>query len=133
MKVGVYSRPDGTGPLVLVAVCLRPSIEAEHVYGELIFQGAIDTDELGPGIDWARLLTCVLDASYTVVDRARAAPILAVMDVQAEPGEAPPRTVAHPADLGHPGGRAGGRPGEPGMGLAAAGLPTAYLPTHKSP
>ena len=128
MKLGVYSRPDGTGPLVLVALCLRPSIEAEHVYGELHFQGAVDTDELSPGIDWAMLLTCVLDASYAVVDRAKAAPILAVMDVQAEPDEAPQGTAV-PPDLGHP----GAHPGRPGMGLAAAGLPTAYLPTHKSP
>ena len=122
MKLGVYSRPDGAGPLILVALCLRPSIEAEHEYGELHFQGAVDTDELAPGIDWAMLLTCVLDASHAVVDRARAAPILAVMDVQAEPGP-----------LGHPGGHAGRRPEDPRIGLAAASLPTAYLPTYKPP
>lgn len=97
MNLGVYSRPDGTGPLVLVALCLRPSIEAEHVYGELCFQGAVDTDELAPGIDWAMLLTCVLDASYAVVDRVRAGPIVAVMDVQAEPGEALAHVVTQPA------------------------------------
>ena len=90
MKLGVYSRPDGSGPLVLVAHCLRPSIEAERRYGQLHCQGAVDSDELAPGIDWAMLLTFVLDASYAAVDRAKAAPILAVMvDIQAEPTEAP--------------------------------------------
>lgn len=98
MKLGVYSSPDGAGPLVLVALCLRPSIDAEHRYGELHFQGAVETDELTPGIDWALLLTFVLDASYAAVDRASAGPILAVMDVQSDPSEALPQAVAEPAE-----------------------------------
>lgn len=94
MKLGVYSRPDDSGPLVLVAHCLRPSIEAERRYGQLHFQGALDTDELAPGIDWAMLLTFVLDASYATVDRANAAPIFAAMAFQAEPTGAPDGLLA---------------------------------------
>lgn len=90
MKLGVYSRPDGLGPLVLVALCMRPSIEAEHRYGQLHFQGAVETDHDVDGIDWFVVIAEILDASYATIERSvMGHQVISVMDTRAQPTDAP--------------------------------------------
>lgn len=90
MKLGVYSLPDGSGPLVLVALCMRPSIEAEHLYGQLHFQGAVETDHDVEGIDWFVVIAEILDASYATIERNVVGHrVISVMDTEAQPTDAP--------------------------------------------
>lgn len=95
MKLGVYARSDGAEPLVLVADCLQPSIEAQHLYGQLHFRGTVDTDQLTLGIDWAPLHDAILNASYATVYLPAARQVLAALDIQGEmPGGAWPDRAA---------------------------------------
>ena len=90
MKLGVYSRPDGSGPLVLAALCMRPTIEAEHLYGPLQFQGVVETDQAVEGIDWVLVIAEILDASYATIERDVAGHrVISVMDADAQPTDTP--------------------------------------------
>lgn len=86
MKLGVYFRPDGSGPLVLVALCMRPTIEAEQLHGPLQFQGVVETDHEVEGIDWFVVIAEVLDASYATIERNVVGHrVISVMDAGAQP------------------------------------------------
>lgn len=90
MKLGVYSRPDGSGPLVLVALCMRPAMEAEHLHGPLQFQGVVETDHEVDGIDWFVVIAEILDASYATIERNVVGyRVISVLDTDAQPTDAP--------------------------------------------
>ena len=64
---------------------MQPSIEAEHLYGQLHFQGTVDTDGFTLGIDWAAVHAAILNASYATVEGDAAVQVLSGLDTPEEP------------------------------------------------
>lgn len=67
MKIGVYRNPTLRGPLVLVSLCMRPSIEVERLMGPLLLQGVVESDGPGHGFAWSAPLAALRADMHAIV------------------------------------------------------------------
>lgn len=70
MKIGVYRNPTLRGPLVLVSLCMRPSIQIERVMGPLLMLGVVDSDAPGRGFAWSVPLAALGTDMHAIVANA---------------------------------------------------------------
>ena len=84
MKIGVYRNPTLRGPLVLVSLCMRPSIEVERLMGPLLLQGVVESDGLGRGFAWSAPLAALRSDMHAIVANVgQIACLLRSMDLRA--------------------------------------------------
>lgn len=67
MKIGVYRNSTLRDPLVLVSLCMRPSIEVERVMGPLFLQGIVESDAPGQGFAWPAPLAALRSDMHAIV------------------------------------------------------------------
>lgn len=70
MKIGVYRNPTLRGPLVLVSLCMRPSIHVERVMGPLLLLGVVESDAPDRGFAWPAPLAALRTDMHAIVANA---------------------------------------------------------------